>query len=101
MALEKKHGFDSILELMSILHDLSISRNMRMLSDASFSNALELSNFNSRRIKKVMDDHKKDVKEFEKASKDCKDAELKSFADRTLPVLKVHLDSAKAITGKN
>lgn len=55
LALEKKQGFDSILELMSILHDLSISRNMRLLSDASFSTALELSNFNSRRIKKVLE----------------------------------------------
>jgi AraC-like DNA-binding protein len=55
LALEKKQGFDSILELMSILHDLSISRNMRMLSDASFSNALELSYANSRRIQKVME----------------------------------------------
>ena len=32
--LNKKHGFDSVLELMSILHDLSISRNVRILSDA-------------------------------------------------------------------
>src|SRR5215218_8404905 len=33
--LPRKRGFDSVLELMSILHDLSTSRNMRMLSDAS------------------------------------------------------------------
>ena len=35
LTLDDKHGFDSVLELMSILHDLSISRHMRMLSDAS------------------------------------------------------------------
>ena len=46
--LSQKHGFDSVLELFSILHDLSISRNMHTLSDATFSNA-ELS-YNSRRI---------------------------------------------------
>ena len=46
--LSQKQGFDSVLELFSILHDLSISRNMHTLSDAIFSNA-ELS-YNSRRI---------------------------------------------------
>lgn len=42
-------------------------------------------------------DHKEDINEFEKASKKVKDAEVKALADKTLPVLKVHLDSAKAI----
>ena len=52
--LTQKHGFDSVLELMSILHDLSISRNMKMLSDASFK-IPEHYSFNSRRIEKVME----------------------------------------------
>ena len=51
--LNKKHGFDSVLELMSILHDLSTSRNMRTLSDATFTNA-EFS-YSSRRVEKVME----------------------------------------------
>jgi AraC-like DNA-binding protein len=51
--LPQKQGFDSVLELMSILHDLSISRNMRVLSDASFRNTETLS-YNSRRIEKIM-----------------------------------------------
>ena len=49
----------------------------------------------------MLSDHKKDVKAFEKAAKDCKDPEIKSFAVKTLPVLLVHLDSCKAITGKS
>ena len=49
----------------------------------------------------MLDDHKKDVKAFEKAASDCKDADLKNFASKTLPVLRTHLDSTKAITGKN
>lgn len=53
MILNQKHGFDSVLELFSILHDLSISRNMRTLSDATFSNA-ELS-YSSRRIEKAIE----------------------------------------------
>jgi AraC-like DNA-binding protein len=51
--LAQKSGFDSVLELMSILHDLSISRNMRTLSSASFTN--DPLNFNSRRIEKAFE----------------------------------------------
>ncbi|WP_247237805.1 AraC family transcriptional regulator [Telluribacter sp. SYSU D00476] len=56
--LTEKSGFDSVLELMSILHDLSVSRNMRMLSNATFTD--DSFNYNSRRIEKVfsyMRDH--------------------------------------------
>lgn len=51
--LSQKQGFDSVLELLSILHDLSVSRNMHTLSDATFSNA-EWS-YNSRRIDKAFE----------------------------------------------
>ncbi|MBC7653047.1 MAG: helix-turn-helix transcriptional regulator [Oligoflexus sp.] len=51
--LDKKQGFDSVLELISILHDLSTSRNMRTLSDVTFSN--DQFNYNSRRIEKVFE----------------------------------------------
>jgi len=54
LGLPQKRGFDSVLELLSILHDLSISRNMRILSDASFSNT-ESYSYNSRRVKLVME----------------------------------------------
>jgi len=49
--LVKKDGFDSILGLMSVLHELSVSQNMRTLSNSTFSD--ENINFNSRRIEKV------------------------------------------------
>jgi len=53
IALDKKSGFDSVLELFSVMHDLSISRNMRSLSDFSFTN--EKFFYNSRRIEKVFE----------------------------------------------
>lgn len=43
-------------------------------------------------------DHQEDVSEFQKASTSVKDVDLKAFASRNLPVLKTHLDSAKAIS---
>jgi len=51
--LAQKRGFDSVLELMSILHDLSTSRDVRILSDSSFSNS-ETFSYNSRRVENVM-----------------------------------------------
>jgi AraC-like DNA-binding protein len=51
LALEKKTGFDSILELFSIFHDLSISRNIKMLSDSTF--MPEKFTYNSRRLERV------------------------------------------------
>lgn len=51
--LRNKQGFDSVLELMSIFHDLSISRNMQLLSESNF-NAIQPSH-KSRRIEKVME----------------------------------------------
>jgi AraC-like DNA-binding protein len=53
LSLNQKNGFDSVLELFSILHDLSISRNMRTLSDGSFTN--QHFTYNSRRIEKAFE----------------------------------------------
>jgi AraC-like DNA-binding protein len=53
MSLDKKSGFDSVLELLSILHDLSVSRNFKTLSDLSFSN--DRFQYNSRRIERVFE----------------------------------------------
>ena len=42
-------------------------------------------------------DHEKDIKEFEKASKDVKDPELKAWVNKTLPTLKEHLAMAQKL----
>ncbi len=52
LSLDKESGFDSVMALINILHDLSTSRNMRTLSEASFNSEFQL-NFNSRRIEKA------------------------------------------------
>ncbi|NTS43625.1 helix-turn-helix transcriptional regulator [Flavisolibacter sp. BT320] len=51
--LVNKSGFESVLELLSILHILSTSANMRILSDISFQAADSIT-YNSRRIDNVM-----------------------------------------------
>jgi putative membrane protein len=53
--------------------------------------------FDKAYVSNMIDDHKKDIKEFEDASKNCKDADLKAFAIKTLPTLKMHLDAIQKI----
>ena len=51
-------------------------------------------------VSDMVDDHEKDVKEFEKASKEAQDPDLKSWASKTLPVIQDHLKMAKQIAAK-
>ncbi|WP_342646797.1 DUF4142 domain-containing protein [Mucilaginibacter sp. CSA2-8R] len=53
--------------------------------------------FDKAYVDAMVDDHDKDVDMFDKASKDLKDTELKSFAVKTLPTLKMHQSAIKAI----
>src|SRR4051812_7316533 len=53
--------------------------------------------FDKAYMKMMVDDHQKTIDKFEDASKNSKDADVKSWADKTLPKLRMHLDSAKAI----
>src|ERR1700712_3440334 len=53
--------------------------------------------FDKAYVSNMIDDHKKDIKEFEDAAKNCKDADLKAFATKTLPTLKMHLEAIQKI----
>lgn len=44
-----------------------------------------------------LDDHKKDIALFEKASIDADDAEVKAFAAKTLPTLRTHHEHAEGL----
>jgi len=56
--------------------------------------------FDKEYISGMVEDHEKDVKEFEKASKDAKDPDLKAWATKTLPTLQDHLKMAKEAKSK-
>jgi putative membrane protein len=53
--------------------------------------------FDKHYISMMLDDHQKDVAKFKKESTDANDAQLKTWATNTLPVLQKHLDSVQAI----
>jgi putative membrane protein len=52
--------------------------------------------FDREYMKHMVSDHKKDVKEFKSQAKSAKDADLKSFASSTEPVLEQHLQLAES-----
>jgi putative membrane protein len=56
--------------------------------------------FDKAYINGMVDDHEKDVKEFEKASTDAKDPDLKAWVTKTLPTLQDHLKMAKETKAK-
>jgi len=48
-------------------------------------------------VKMMVDDHKEDIKDFEKEATNGKDPDIKTFAENTLRMLHRHLDKAQAI----
>lgn len=56
--------------------------------------------FDREYVKAMVEDHEKDVTAFEAVSKTATDADVKAFAAKTLPTLKMHLEMIKGIAGK-
>lgn len=52
-------------------------------------------------LSEAVREHKKDISEFEDASKTAKDPDVRAFAERTLPTLRTHLERAQALQGQN
>jgi len=67
-------------------HETSRLEHLQKLSGADFDKAY---------MSDMVSDHKKDVREFEKATKNLSDPELKAFAEKTLPTLQEHLTQAQ------
>lgn len=53
--------------------------------------------FDKAYVDMMVDDHKEDIDEFEKAADKAKDPEIKALAAKTLPTLKEHLQKIQAI----
>jgi putative membrane protein len=54
--------------------------------------------FDSHYISMMKEDHNKDISKFEKEASGGQDADIKNWASKTLPTLKVHKDSIDAIS---
>lgn len=60
----------------------------------------ETEDFDEDYIEQMVQDHKKDVSDFEEASEDLDDPDVKAFASTTLPTLKEHLGQAEQLEEK-
>lgn len=53
--------------------------------------------FDKEYTKLMLEDHREDIEEFEEASNELKDPDIKAFAGKLVPVLKKHLESIKSV----
>lgn len=53
--------------------------------------------FDKAYVDMMVDDHKEDIDQFEKAAENAKDTAIKTFAAKTLPTLKTHLQKIQSI----
>lgn len=53
--------------------------------------------FDKAYVDDMIEDHQKDIREFESAIQTLKDPELKAFATSTLPTLKMHLAAIQQV----
>jgi len=60
----------------------------------------EGADFDKQYVSDMVDDHEKDVTEFEKAAETLKDTDLRTWAAKTLPTLQAHLTMIKELQGK-
>jgi putative membrane protein len=56
--------------------------------------------FDREYMKEMVNDHAKDVSEFERAATQATNTDIKQFASEALPTLKDHLKAAREIAGK-
>ena len=68
--------------------DKAIAAKLEKLSGTQFDDAY---------MNLMVRDHKKDVTDFQKASKSATDPQIKEFAEQTLPTLQEHLQQAEKI----
>lgn len=60
-------------------------------------NKLTGAEFDKQYISYMKDDHQEDVKDFKKGADEVKDADLKAYAVKTLPILQMHLNMVTAL----
>jgi putative membrane protein len=72
---------------------------MRLTSDLQSKydqlSKLDGAEFDRAYMKQTVEDHDRDVGDFQKEAKEGKDSQLKSFANQTLPTIKQHDHMAK------
>jgi putative membrane protein len=77
--------------------DLPSSASVGQMATEGKLKLLSGETFDKSYIKGMIDDHKEDIKEFEKEATAGRDPDAKAFAAATLPTLKMHLKKIEGI----
>jgi putative membrane protein len=99
MMLEDHNKINAELQRIATAKNITLPQALsdEAKKDINRLNKKEKGEFDRAYMKMMVTDHKNDVAEFERMAKDSKDPALKDFVKETLPILKKHLDSARAI----
>lgn len=75
----------------ALASDITSDRHYRSLSQKTGAE------FDQEFVAAMVDDHKKDLKLFQKEAEDAEDSAVRAFASQNVPVLQKHLDRAQAL----
>jgi putative membrane protein len=97
--LEDHKKMDSELKRIATAKNITLPQALsdEARNDIDRLNKKEKTEFDRKYMQMMVNDHKKDIDNFEKAAKNCKDPALKRFITESLPVLRKHYDSAREI----
>jgi putative membrane protein len=87
------------LKALAASKQVSLPDSPSMMQKASKTklNMMSGESFDKSYVKGMIDDHKQDIKEFQKEASEGKDPDAKAFASATLPTLQMHLEKIQAI----
>ena len=80
--------------------ELPIGVSVEQMEDRERLSKLSGAAFDKEYVRLMIEDHEKDVADFQKQAKDGSDRDAREYASDTLATLKMHLDMIKAIGGK-
>ena len=87
------------LKSVAQAENITLPTTMNAKDQAEYNHLKNLSGaaFDHRYVTDMVKDHETDVKEFQKEANSGQDAQIKNFAQQTLPVLQEHLSKIKGI----
>jgi putative membrane protein len=87
------------LKALAASKQVSLPDSPSMMQKASKTklNMMSGESFDKSYVKGMIDDHKQDIKEFQKEASEGKDPDARAFASATLPTLQMHLEKIQAI----
>ena len=99
MMVKDHSAADDRLKSLAMSEQVSLPDGPTVLQKATKAKLDMMSgeSFDKSYIKGMLDDHKADIKDFQKEASDGKDPQARAFAAATLPTLKHHLQRAEAI----